>query len=55
MFNDAETWVVNRFTEGIPPPFSFKYADRPSKCFLKDWQFSHKMSQLDDARNSLTV
>ncbi len=50
MCNDAETWLVNCFAEGISPPFSFQYAGKSSKPLLKDWCFSHRTSRLDDAR-----
>ena len=50
MYNDIETWVANRFATGIPPPFSFTYAGKPSEQFIRDWKFSRKKKQLDNVQ-----
>ena len=52
--NYAERWLAAHFGAGAVPPFSFKYAGKPSELSIKDWEFSQQSRQLDDARTEHT-
>jgi len=55
MYDDAETWAANHFGPGVLPPFSFIYAGKLSEQFVRDWKFSRKTRQLDDARTEYII
>jgi len=50
----AEEWVASNFDADVSPPFSFRYEDRSSTLFIKDWKFRWKKEQLDDVRTEYT-
>ena len=45
-----EKWLLDRFADGLIPPFSFVYDGKQSSDFLKDWQFHHESKELEDSR-----
>ena len=43
-------WLLDRFADGVMPPFSFVYDGKQSSDFLKDWRFHHESEELEDSR-----
>jgi alpha-galactosidase len=45
-----EKWLLDRFADGVIPPFSFVYDGKQSSDFLKDWQFHHESKKLEGTK-----
>ncbi|MFC1715521.1 glycoside hydrolase family 36 protein [Candidatus Poribacteria bacterium] len=46
----SEKWLLERFADGVIPPFSFVYDGKQSSGFLKDWQFHYESRELKDSK-----
>lgn len=44
----VESWVAAHFAQSASPPFSFRYGDKRSAEFIREWQFSQGTRQLDN-------
>ena len=48
--DDGGSWIAAQFGPGILPPFSFRYAGKPSEQFIRGWEFSHESQAVDGGR-----
>jgi hypothetical protein len=48
--DDGGSWIAAHFGAGILPPFSFRYAGKPSESFIRGWEFNHESEATDGGR-----